>query len=414
MTTQDDESGSAHNDARTQLRPAAAEWMLTAKAPDLEEQTFPVRGEMLIGREGCDIPLTSAHASRKHAKLTLSADILRLDDLGSANGTFVNDEKVESAELKPGDEVRFDAHVFVVVGPEPAAPTPAADDDRTALRPAAAPEKKAKKKAGKKSKKKAGSMPQPDSPPAKESAAPPSADATPAKEGSPPPADSAPAKESAPPSPPDSVPAKESAPTPPPDPAPDKEPEPGPQRGAWYERDTPNLTRKVDAGELQDRFAEGGTQIVRGVQGLTTPGLVGTSGDWAGEVVPLEKDSMTIGRSGTDIILDEPSVSTKHAQIVRDGERWKVVDLMSANHVYVNGKKTQVAFLSPGDAVRFGRLEMRFVIDSTQVPSRAAPETDDVIRGSAPSSRRSSSSWLYIAIGFLVVVALGGYILFAS
>jgi len=354
MTTQKDKPESAQEAAKTQLRPAANEWKLKPKDPAQKGQVFAVRGEMLIGREGCDIPLKSEHASRKHAKVTLAGDVLRLEDHGSANGTFVNEEQIEESELKPGDEVRFDTDVFVVDGPkQKAAPKPAADDNKTVLRPAPK-EKEPKKEAAAKK---------------------------PAEEKKPEPAEEKPEE---------------------------------PQRGAWYERETPHGTRKVDAGDLRDQFAQGATQIVRGVKEVEMPSLIGASGDWTGRVIKLDKETMTVGRSGTDIVLDEPSVSSKHAQIVRDGNRWKVVDLMSANGVYVNGKKTQVSFLGPGDAVRFGRLEMRFVTDTTQVESRAAPSKgDDIIRGSAQSSGKGGA-WLYLAIGFIVVVAAGAYFLLAG
>jgi pSer/pThr/pTyr-binding forkhead associated (FHA) protein len=375
MTTQKDKPESAQEAAKTQLRPAANEWKLKPKDPAQKGQVFAVRGEMLIGREGCDIPLKSEHASRKHAKVTLAGDVLRLEDLGSANGTFVNEEQIKESELKPGDEVRFDTDVFVVDGPkQKAAPKPAADDNKTVLRPALK-EKEPKKEAAAKK-------------PAEEKKP------KPAEEKKPEPAEEKPAAEKA---------------TPPAEEKPEE-----PQRGAWYERETPHGTRKVDAGDLRDQFAQGATQIVRGVKEVEMPSLIGASGDWTGRVIKLDKETMTVGRSGTDIVLDEPSVSSKHAQIVRDGNRWKVVDLMSANGVYVNGKKTQVSFLGPGDAVRFGRLEMRFVTDTTQVESRAAPSKgDDIIRGSAQSSGKGGA-WLYLAIGFIVVVAAGAYFLLAG
>jgi len=85
---------------------------------------------------------------------------------------------------------------------------------------------------------------------------------------------------------------------------------------------------------------------------------------------------------------------------------------MSANGVRVNGRKTQVAFLSPGDAIRFGRLEMRFVTDSTQVPSRASPGADDAT--SPPSSTQGLGSWVYFLVGFVVVLSAGAYVLFAT
>lgn len=395
MTTQNDKPGSDDAGAKTQLRPSVGEWSLKSKDSESGEQIFPIRGDMLVGREGCDVPLKSAHASRKHARLLLEGGVLMVEDLDSANGTYVNDEKTKTAELKPGDEVRFDTDTFVVHGPPEA--VPAEDDNKTQLRPAAG-------------------APQAGSEPA---AAEKPAPAEPGKSSSKP--EKVPAEPEQSPSKPDATPAEPEKPSTgsaqPEKPAAGEVSESGQaQRSAWYERDTPNLTSKVEAEQLRDQLAEGGTQIVRGVSDVDTPSLIGTSGNWSGKVISLDKETMTVGRSGTDVILDEPSVSTKHAQIVREGDRWKIIDLMSANGVYVNGKKTQVAYLSPGDAVRFGRLEMRFVTDTTQVASRAKPqEQPSVITG---SSRRSGgeSSWLYVGIGFtaLVVVALGAYFLFVG
>lgn len=434
MTTEDDKQKSA-DDARTQLRPSVSDWTLTPKGGG---DAYSVRGEMSVGREGCDIILTEGHVSRKHARLLLAGDELRVEDLGSTNGTFVNDERVEAAALKPGDELRFDTVSFLVSGP---AAKPAEEDNRTVLRPAApapsetpakqaekeedAPEKKAapRKKASKKASKKA--APAKKAGDRKEAAAPKQsgdgdkqAAAEPAEAGKKekPEADKqveaekpAEPEKKAQDAKPAEAPAKEQT-----DAGGDTAEMDASERRAWYERETPNMTRKVASSDLRDQFAEGATQIVRGVGDVEMPSLIGTGGEWTGHVISLDKEAMTIGRSGTDILLDEPSVSTKHAQIVRDGERWKVVDLMSANGIYVNGKKTQVAYLSPGDAVRFGRLEMRFVTDSTQVPSQASPDTEEFITGSGGRSGKDNS-WIYVAIGFVVIVAAAAaYLFFAG
>lgn len=374
MTTQDDDSETTQESAKTQLRPSATEWKLVPKDPDHAGEIIPVRGELSLGREGCDISLTSAHASRKHAKVLLVGGTLRVEDLGSANGTFVNDKRIEACDLVPGDELRFDTESFIVDGP---VAEPAGNENRTALRPA----------------------PQEVNPDPVDKAVS-SREAAPEKQAEPQrtPDGGGSGPETAP-----GAPAETEQPA--------SEPHQGESgRKAWYERETPNMTRKVESGDLRDQFAEGATQIVRGVRGVEMPSLIGTSGDWAGRVINLDKEAMTIGRAGSDIILDEASVSTKHARIVRDGERWKVVDLMSANGVYVNGKKSQVAYLSPGDAVRFGRLEMRFVIDSTEVASRSAGDADDMIVGSSRASS-TGGTWLYMAIGFVVVVIVGAYLL---
>jgi len=54
---------------------------------------------------------SEAGVSRLHARLTLKNNNWFIDDLGSLNGTFVNDKKVmpgaPSAPLQDGDELRF-------------------------------------------------------------------------------------------------------------------------------------------------------------------------------------------------------------------------------------------------------------------------------------------------------------------
>ena len=142
--------------------------------------------------------------------------------------------------------------------------------------------------------------------------------------------------------------------------------------------------------------------------------MFGQSPTNIGTVFNLTSDAMTVGRVGANIVIDEPSVSTKHAQFVKQGERWKVVDLMSTSGTYVNGKKTQASFLSSGDALRFGRVELRFVIESTNVASRAAPEANDqFITGTGQKSSGKVPAWIYILIGFVVVLAAGSYFLFS-
>ncbi|HVE69979.1 MAG TPA: FHA domain-containing protein, partial [Thermoanaerobaculia bacterium] len=47
--------------------------------------------------------------SRRHARITLSGDGCLLEDLKSANGTYVNNNRVERADLKQGDLIRFGA-----------------------------------------------------------------------------------------------------------------------------------------------------------------------------------------------------------------------------------------------------------------------------------------------------------------
>lgn len=72
------------------------------------------KGELTIGRNpGNDILIDNVGVSRRHAVIKLSGDHATVEDLGSANGTFVNGQKITSHELKDGDEVLVLKHRLV-------------------------------------------------------------------------------------------------------------------------------------------------------------------------------------------------------------------------------------------------------------------------------------------------------------
>lgn len=115
------ESKAAAEDAGniTQLRPAKATgWSLKSNHAALGNRVFPLKELTVIGRANdCDISLPAAHLSRRHAQLQVVDGMLFVKDLGSANGTFVNGQQVTEARVKRGDELRFDALSFGVLGP---------------------------------------------------------------------------------------------------------------------------------------------------------------------------------------------------------------------------------------------------------------------------------------------------------
>ena len=103
----------------TQMRAAPTSgWALKANHTALANRVFPLRDTTVIGRSAdCDISLAAAHLSRRHAQLQIIDGALFVKDLGSANGTFLNGKQVMEARVKRGDELRFDALTFGVMGP---------------------------------------------------------------------------------------------------------------------------------------------------------------------------------------------------------------------------------------------------------------------------------------------------------
>ncbi len=71
-------------------------------------KVFRMRSEeTIIGRQsGSDLRIPSAAVSRRHCRLSFRDDFLSVEDLDSANGTFVNGERVQGLQvLRPGDEL---------------------------------------------------------------------------------------------------------------------------------------------------------------------------------------------------------------------------------------------------------------------------------------------------------------------
>ncbi|HWB87608.1 MAG TPA: FHA domain-containing protein [Acidimicrobiia bacterium] len=78
--------------------------------------TFVLReGNTTVGRHPeSDIFLNDVTVSRHHCRFVTKGSTLTVEDSGSTNGTYVNDERVDSATLDAGDEVLVGRFHFVV------------------------------------------------------------------------------------------------------------------------------------------------------------------------------------------------------------------------------------------------------------------------------------------------------------
>ncbi|MDO3386405.1 FHA domain-containing protein [Gilvimarinus sp. SDUM040013] len=98
--------------------PATTGWALKANHTALGNRVYPLKLENIVGRASeCDVSLAAAHLSRRHARLDVKDGVLYVQDLGSANGTYLNGKPVTEARVKRGDELRFDTLSFGVIGP---------------------------------------------------------------------------------------------------------------------------------------------------------------------------------------------------------------------------------------------------------------------------------------------------------
>jgi hypothetical protein len=78
----------------------------------------------------------------------------------------------------------------------------------------------------------------------------------------------------------------------------------------------------------------------------------------------LSGSRVLMGRSREcDIMVNDPNVSRRHAELRSDGGRWSVVDLGSTNGIKVNGRRTEQRELSDGDKLTLGVTDFTFELD---------------------------------------------------
>ena len=80
------------------------------------------------------------------------------------------------------------------------------------------------------------------------------------------------------------------------------------------------------------------------------------------ETCALQREWTRIGRSlAADIRFDDPTVSRRHALIVRQPDGLRVLDDRSLNGVFVNGERVEWSTLADGDEIVIGRHHLHFV-----------------------------------------------------
>jgi Protein of unknown function (DUF3662)/FHA domain len=78
----------------------------------------------------------------------------------------------------------------------------------------------------------------------------------------------------------------------------------------------------------------------------------------------LSGDRVVIGRSREcDVVLSDPNVSRRHAELRRDENGWHAVDLGSTNGVKVNGRRVDQVVLRDGDRITVGVSDLTFELE---------------------------------------------------
>jgi pSer/pThr/pTyr-binding forkhead associated (FHA) protein len=298
--------------------------------------SYALSAEQVLGRSpDADITISDSKISRSHARFVVSGQQVSVEDLASANGTRVNQQRFEGPTvLRDGDVISFDA---VRLNVAISGITP--DDDVTVVdfggdatvvgsMPEAAVDTTSALVAD----------PAPAKPETEEPAAP--------EQVAPPPATSEPSGDMHSPDLP----------------------------GSWIDQPTGEYTQVLSAGEAAtDARADVNVESASDLPHLII--ITPSSPQQVLELEPAggeEADVWEIGREEScQIAIPDASVSARHAQLIHQNGRWRLVNLVSANGIYVNGKKRLTAFLDDGDKIKLGMASLIFKAGSGAVVAAA-------------------------------------------
>jgi pSer/pThr/pTyr-binding forkhead associated (FHA) protein len=102
--------------------------------------------------------------------------------------------------------------------------------------------------------------------------------------------------------------------------------------------------------------------------------LVVLTQSMAGRSVELTAERTTVGRVEENAFqIAEPSVSSRHAEILLRGSDIVVKDLGSTNGTFINGEKITEAVLKPGQTLRLGNIELKLDVPGAPAALGAAP-----------------------------------------
>ncbi|MBS1150923.1 MAG: hypothetical protein H6Q89_2621, partial [Myxococcaceae bacterium] len=326
---------------------------IVIRFPDGTEQEHELAGQLTVGRaDGNDLVLAEGGVSRKHARFFVEGSEVLVEDTGSANGTFVDGEKIGGpTRLGPRAQVAIGDYEIKVKG-----------------NGAGADAAKARPKAGAKG-------------------------PVPVGAGS------------------------------------------GERTTAQKVMKPPRATTTMPAVK-KDPAA--GAALARRTRPTAAPSagavLRGLTGAFMNKSFPI-KGTMVVGRvAGTDVQLEDDSVSRRHAEVVMTGKTVVLKDLGSANGTTVNGQPlTGELTLQPGDIIQFGVVEMAYENGAggseSRLPARRPggkappprrgrglePDEDDLsgdFEGSSAGLDPRKKK-LLIGVGIGLAVMTGGVLIFA-
>ncbi len=94
------------------------------------------------------------------------------------------------------------------------------------------------------------------------------------------------------------------------------------------------------------------------------------------QIIKIEKKTISFGRrDDNDIVLDDVFVSRKHAEVIFEKGRFRILDHKSRYGTYVNGTRITETTLNYGDEIQLGNVVITFLDEKTidQIPEKKTP-----------------------------------------
>ena len=137
--------------------------------------------------------------------------------------------------------------------------------------------------------------------------------------------------------------------------------------GSWINADSNRVTRVLGASGAAAKGMSEEVKATLASRFTDRPHLIAASDDDVSGVFGLAtsegRDVWEIGRDANcEIVLNESSVSGKHAQLVHEHGSWRLVNLVSANGTLVNGERCLDVFLADGDVLDLGLAKLVFYV----------------------------------------------------
>jgi hypothetical protein len=127
--------------------------------------------------------------------------------------------------------------------------------------------------------------------------------------------------------------------------------------GASLDTPDPATTGSLDPGALDPTEPIEGDPPLDAGTGI----LIVIRGPIAGSRFLLDKDLTTVGRHpDSDVYLDDVTVSRHHAEIRREGNQFRLVDLGSLNGTYIGGERRESMILHAGVELQVGRFKLMY------------------------------------------------------